>query len=502
MIPPECRVDLDCGANQVCIGGQCIAQPDCAVSADCGAGFVCTAGECVASGCMNDLDCAAGQQCINRRCIGAVGCMIDADCPPGFGCVDSACAEDVVLCDYTAELPPGLVSRVLIDTTDGQNLVQSTCVASDSNEAIIRLVVDSPGRATLTISNSTVDTVLFLRRACGDSATELACDDDSGQGTLSEIVVDLEAGEYAVIVEGFANDFGPMTVTLSFVPDGACVDARDCNGFPCVAGVCQGGECLFDEECGDGRICRANACVDGTRCVVDGDCGGGICVSRECRDAECIDDLACADRGFICQGGRCDAPQCLRDLDCRRTETCISGRCQGGACELDGDCGATQICEQRICVEPACLRDDQCGEGFVCDVGRCRPRVDFCERDADCTSPSDICEVSRCVATDGRCADVNVCEPGSSCVGGTCTAPIACQSNRDCRRIVGSPIFQCLNGTCGVEQPACFFNADCAPGSSCLFGFCAPIRSPECVRDEDCPAGEVCDAEVCGPFNP
>jgi peptidoglycan-associated lipoprotein len=68
-------------------------------------------------------------------------------------------------------------------------------------------------------------------------------------------------------------------------------------------------------------------------------------------------------------------------------------------------------------------------------------------------------------------------------------------NNRDCRRL--AQVFTCVNGQCQAPNVQCARNADCADGASCVFGFCAPIRSPECVRDADCGPGELCDAERC-----
>jgi hypothetical protein len=106
-----------------------------------------------------------------------------------------------------------------------------------------------------------------------------------------------------------------------------------------------------------------------------------------------------------------------------------------------------------------------------------------------------ICEATRCVSPDGRCADIDACDAGAACVGGDCVSPVACNNNRDCRRLAA--VFTCVAGVCRAPVVQCARNADCADGSSCVFGFCAPIRSPECVRDVDCVPGEVCDAERC-----
>ena len=83
------------------------------------------------------------------------------------------------------------------DTTGGVDEFRTTCgnhgVGNDRP-----YVIDVPYAFDLRaeVTAATFDTVLHLRRACDDPATELACDDDGGTGSLSLIdVAGLEPGE-------------------------------------------------------------------------------------------------------------------------------------------------------------------------------------------------------------------------------------------------------------------------------------------------------------------
>ncbi|MCH8030145.1 MAG: hypothetical protein IH874_09495 [Candidatus Dadabacteria bacterium] len=85
---PECTVDADCLAGEVCEAGNCVAAPECTVDADCAEGEVCEAGDCVVPPeCTVDTDCAAGQVCALELCIadpgGGGGCAIASTATAG-----------------------------------------------------------------------------------------------------------------------------------------------------------------------------------------------------------------------------------------------------------------------------------------------------------------------------------------------------------------------------------------------------------------------------------
>ena len=90
---------------------------------------------------------------------------------------------------------------------------------------------------------------------------------------------------------------------------------------------------------------------------------------------------------------------------------------------------------------------------------------------------------------------IDACGAADYCINGNCTAPVQCQNNRQCQRIV--PIFTCQQGVCQPPVNQCRRNSECAVGGSCVFGICAPLQSPECVRDVDCGGGQLCEGERC-----
>ena len=104
----------------------------------------------------------------------------------------------------------------------------------------------------------------------------------------------------------------------------------DADAADCADGVCVGAPTIddasqFHYQCGAGRICVDNACVN--ICAGDEDCGSGLtCVSGMCQPAsECVSSEACAE-GQSCVDGRClDACTSIAD-------------CPGELCAEDGFC--------------------------------------------------------------------------------------------------------------------------------------------------------------------
>ena len=61
--------------------------------------------------------------------------------------------------------------------------------------------------------------MLHVRTVCDDAMSQLACDDDGGEGLLSLVNVSpIDPGIYFVIVDGFSNRQGPGTLTITLTP--------------------------------------------------------------------------------------------------------------------------------------------------------------------------------------------------------------------------------------------------------------------------------------------
>lgn len=109
-------------------------------------------------------------------------------------------------CETAYDIPEtgGLFSG---DTTTFLDDLQATCGdQARSADAMFRLVLPARRRVTIDTGGSTYDTVVHLHRDSGTgtctSRADIACDDDSGDGSASFIDRTLDAGTYFIVVDG------------------------------------------------------------------------------------------------------------------------------------------------------------------------------------------------------------------------------------------------------------------------------------------------------------
>jgi len=161
------------------------------------------------------------------------------------------------------------------------------------------------------------DSVLYLRSACEDPDSELACHDDVDRPSDlgSRVRLPLPAGEYSLILDAFDADVAPFALTLTFDP--LCDDVCELGGTLCREGAarpCKDGPdgcrvwgeaatCDVASPCTNGTcdtvcptICEAGA----TRCAEDGDaehCAEGPegCLDWVVRDRCAADTEVCAE---------------------------------------------------------------------------------------------------------------------------------------------------------------------------------------------------------------
>jgi hypothetical protein len=104
-------------------------------------------------------------------------------------------------------------------STRSGNYVFSTDVVANDSAFLIEVSV--PSHIHASTAGSGYDTVLHLHNgvAC-DATTQLACDDDGGPGTTSQIEMDVGAGSYWLVVDGFSSTrSGAHVLSVTVTPN-------------------------------------------------------------------------------------------------------------------------------------------------------------------------------------------------------------------------------------------------------------------------------------------
>ncbi len=244
-----CTVGDSCGAG-ACRPG---TTRDCAdVSDACNLG-VCNpmSGGCDAlpvpngTPCEDGLVCTEGESCTDGRCAGgaSVNCeALDDECRIGTcvedagGCVGEP-ARDGSDCNGGDICTTGLcgggecldrlpvrgigdqcgAARILAGT-DGLETFDTFMICATAtqfgscgrrgSDVFFDLALGAPRRVrfeTVPPTSGRFDTTLYLREDCRERDTEVACDDDGGEGDLSLIDEVLQAGDYTLVLDGGAG---------------------------------------------------------------------------------------------------------------------------------------------------------------------------------------------------------------------------------------------------------------------------------------------------------
>jgi hypothetical protein len=107
-------------------------------------------------------------------------------------------------------------------TVGGFDDGRGTCGGSGGPDLAYELVLAEDATVLAEITVATWDTVLYLRTACDDPGTQLACNDDGGgtYGLRSMIAPGLlTAGTYYLFVDGlYSGAYGPYTLSVTITP--------------------------------------------------------------------------------------------------------------------------------------------------------------------------------------------------------------------------------------------------------------------------------------------
>jgi len=128
---------------------------------------------------------------------------------------------------------PGTVAPINGITRGMSTIASSTCQSNTGGpENVYNLTVTSATGVIIDTDNpaTSFDSVVSIRRTCGDVATSVACDDDGGStpGNSSVVRTALAPGDYSVIVDGFSSNAGSYVLrarTYEIAANAICASA-------------------------------------------------------------------------------------------------------------------------------------------------------------------------------------------------------------------------------------------------------------------------------------
>lgn len=171
-------------------------------------GAYCEAGACVAWVCQpSSVSCSPGTEatrCDERGTMSTTAAC-SRGCLPAVGCAPAtACMLDLF---GTIETSGTLEFDTCGQGDDATFVSGCTRVDISGPDVIVRLEVPVRAEYRIELDNVTsgVDPVLYLRAACDDAGSELACDDDGGPSVASEFDMELEPGDYFIVADSFRD---------------------------------------------------------------------------------------------------------------------------------------------------------------------------------------------------------------------------------------------------------------------------------------------------------
>lgn len=191
------------------------------------------------------------------------------------------------------------------DTSSGDSVTSGSCLGGgNAPEHVYSFTLDQRSMVSAVMS-SVFDGALYLLGACGETRSEIACNDDAPTTSRSEIGATLEPGLYYLVVDGFGSAAGEYEVTLTTTPMQSvaeiCGGATVLTSGQPVAGTTSGRADYFQATCaGQARSGDQVYAIDVAqrsrmRVRMQSTYDGAVYVRRECSDAtteiSCNDDF-------------------------------------------------------------------------------------------------------------------------------------------------------------------------------------------------------------------
>jgi len=162
--------------------------------------------------------------------------------------------ESIVACGTKVPLPLG--TPVLSSTLVGDDLARGSCVRGTAPECVFMLDVPARSDVRLSLESADFDGALVLADA--ERVSELLCVDDSPTGDThhARIETTLEAGRYAVMVEGANGEAGQFALFAEVdplpAPAQACAQATPLSAGASLRGSTRSAPNQFGATCSGG----------------------------------------------------------------------------------------------------------------------------------------------------------------------------------------------------------------------------------------------------------
>lgn len=308
----RCTLDSDCGADQICSGGSCVARP--------------TTGAELGGTCTQDADCRSGL-CIGGACTQTCDWVRPGSCPGGFYCDDGASSS--------------CTSGYCVRGTAGAGGLGSACAADTECASLYcdRGVCSQP-----CIPGGAVACEPGFSCQAGALPCRGSCQRARSLGDACEGSDQCASGPCATRGD------------QSFCTQ-VCDSASPCpDGFSCMAA-------------GDQSVCVPDRGGLDWPCASDGECLSEVCTLDRgvtyCTRG-CDASMPCP-AGFVCDSTVSDGSVCVRaqrglGQDCTSSLDCASGICTEGENSF-----CTQLCSDAV----TCPSGFECVQAG--DVRACRP---------------------------------------------------------------------------------------------------------------------------------
>ncbi|MCB9526346.1 MAG: hypothetical protein H6702_23620 [Myxococcales bacterium] len=159
------------------------------------------------------------------------------DWPADRGCTSAADTTEAATCgrdrDAVELAGPGSVQG---STRGAPFAEEGSCGGRGASETVyvyrLERAVEALSVRTRGVGQQPLETTLYVRRACLDPQTELACSRERADA-MAENGVTLEnpaAGEYFIVVDGATGASGTFELTVEEVPLAACLNGEDDDG--------------------------------------------------------------------------------------------------------------------------------------------------------------------------------------------------------------------------------------------------------------------------------